>query len=115
MASISKIYHNEIDVTIENLELVKGVHKYGLNATFIKETAQSIEEVTIKNIELPIDTKGIIITRDRYGEIRADIGYGMNPAADVTVKVLKEKTVEVTMEEIEKKFGCKVKIVKEKN
>lgn len=102
------------EIGLQNLELIHEDGQYFLDATYIFEDSRSVREVTVKRILLPVDPNNVSIDRSLYGRDLIDIGYGMNTFAAYFETILEEKVQEVTMEDIEKKFGCKVKIVREK-
>ena len=97
-----------------------------LSLTYQLETLETIEHIHIPKLVLPINKHGVIIgyRATPYGWEKgfhyADIGFGeMQLVPDEkgnawTVKVIEHKTKEMTLKEIEKKLGHKVKIVSEK-
>lgn len=102
---------------LTDLELVKKDDLYYLNATYILEDKKNVEKIILKNVFLPIDKNSfnIFTTRDETNEhlTWVDIGYGNHTVEKMERVVLEEKVQEVTMADIEKKFGCKVKIVRD--
>lgn len=94
---------------------------YSLALTYQVETLDSVTELHIPRVELVLKDGFITIERKSsllYGEeVDTDVGFGMTrlfPGDDgsyFTTKVIKTKTKEMTLEEIEKKLGHKVKIV----
>jgi hypothetical protein len=116
---------NEDHVTITSLELHKNEVGYYLSAKFKIEDERSIKELDIPKIGLPVAQKGFCI-RTEYSSLDLrdlmyiDFGFGelrVLPTKDngkevlFTERVIEEKTKEMTLEEIEKKLGHKVKIV----
>lgn len=116
-------------VTLTDLELKKDVYgNYYMAAKYRIEDTSSIRELSIPHIHLNISQSKAVIRMD-YLEIcdkvtdlitpEADIGLGFMPLlmenprnmAYFTETVLEEKTHEMTLDEIEKKLGYKVKIV----
>ena len=75
-----------------------------------------VKEATIKNLYLPINNASFDITRATHYLDRdtIDAGYGAQYFDELRIRTLSEKIKEVTMDDIEKKFGCKIKIIKEK-
>lgn len=110
----------KVDITthklgLNKLELVQEDGQYYLNATYILEDKKSIEKVTLEKIYLPICDKSFDYSMNPFGiypRLCVDIGYGMHGCESMTRETILEKVQEVTMEDIEKKFGCKVKIVR---
>lgn len=94
------------------------------HVTYQVETLDKIEEIDIPKMFLPITSERLIIRGDRYGygifgniDYTANLGFGdMRLVPDdlgvcYTRKTINEKTREMTLAEIEKKLGHKVKIV----
>jgi hypothetical protein len=113
------------DVVLTNLTLYKDKKNYCLSAKFKVEDGHSIRELDIPKIRLNVNPKHVAIrsrelyyTGDRENVI--DLGFGELPLEKVdidsesvyyTEKILEEKYTEMTLDEIEKKLGYKVKIV----
>lgn len=99
-------------------------HPYSLIVTYEnKDEYGNIHEIVIKNVDLPIylDPKYISYESEvNYyctPERSIDIGYGKIGLSENTIiedKIIKYAKKEMTIEEIEKKLGYKVKIVGEK-
>ena len=117
-----EVYQNkDTKVDLTNVKLVKDKIGYCLDVTYRIETLNSIEECRIPCMHLPISLHrfGIKLEEDwGLGDTHtANIGFGemtLMPDKDGNeyyVKTIKEKTKEMTLEEIEKKLGHKVKIV----
>ena len=110
-------------VTLKNVKLHKDdTWGYYLDVTYIIETLEDIREVNFPKLRLPIKSDSIIINRkidDMYyihSNVFADIGFGeqqllTKDGSYYTVKLLKTKTKEMTLSEIEKQLGHTVKIV----
>lgn len=111
-------------VELTDLVLKKDVNGcYYLGAKYRIEDENSIRELHIPKILLNVRPNNVIIN---YGEPclrpEVDIGFGYMPLfyedprnkAYCTEAVIKEKTHEMTLDEIEKKLGYKVKIVSKK-
>lgn len=95
---------------------------YELELRYTLDSPGKVQELHIPRAVLPMNTKLINIERrsnNPYGpdDYVADLGFGkMRLLPDVdgaafTITTIKEKTKEMTLEEIEKKLGHKVKIV----
>ena len=112
---------HEIDLV--SVKLYKDpVWGYCLNVTYRIETPEEIREVNIPKMRLNITPNWFTIstkTDGMYGchhSAFADIGFGAQELLYkgnyyYTEKVVKTKTKEMTLDEIEKKLGHKVKIV----
>lgn len=108
-------------MSLKNVKLVRdGGYGYALDATWVIETPERIQELHIPRIWLPIKNH-VMISSDSdylYGDMKhkADIGFGyqnigFSNSQAYTLTTIKEKTKEMTLAEIEKKLGHKVKIV----
>lgn len=93
---------------------------YYLSATYIRETDAKIERIAIPKINLPVaySTEPVMtFTEDCLGPmVFIDMGFGdlaIRQANGVfyTIDTIKEKTVDMTMAEIEKKLGHKIRII----
>lgn len=107
-------------ITVKDAKLRKDMNGYSLDLKYTIETPSEISELHIPRLMLPISNRDIVINTDEYyygGRLcTADIGFGPcrlleSDGRYCTVKVIEEKTKEMTLEEIEKKLGHKVKIV----
>lgn len=105
--------------TLTNLELKYNPRDRGyyLEATYELETDADIRVVKVHDIRLPVNhiSSNIEIEHCYPGVLprrTIDIGFGPLDFGHYTEEVTKQKVKEVTMEDIEKKFGCKIKIVK---
>ena len=115
--------HTTKDTTVmlTGLELKNDVCGAYLDATYQIETPEEIKECHIPRICLPISIDGFKLKSEFDYVLRpkhtVDIGFGdMNLKPDKAgntyyLKVLETKTKEMTLDEIEKKLGHKVKIV----
>lgn len=115
----SKLYH---------LELHKDKVGYYLSATYTKEDDHRISEVYLPKIRMALHQAPAVIvcTEEKpysMGHITrqyVDIGFGkvlLEEGKDgyaYIERVIEEKTTEMTLAEVEKKLGYKVKIVSEK-
>jgi len=117
--SVHQTKDTKVDLT--NVALKKNFYGYCLDVKYRIETPERVEECHIPCVYLPISSKGFeITTEDDWGmgvDRTVNIGFGnMNLMPDKDgntyyIKSIKEKTKEMTLEEIEKKLGHKVKIV----
>lgn len=77
-----------------------------------------IEEYIIKDVENPFSVNNFEISRDEWSSTKLILDKGsLNIIGNdkITCQTIKEPDpIEVTMEEIEKKYGCPIKIVKSK-
>ena len=115
--------HQDSDtkITIKNVKLRKDMCGYSLDITYIIDNKSEVQELHIPRVMLPISNSRIYVNADRnyYGSIlyTCDLGFGSRRVLEddngvaFTIKTLETKTKEMTLEEIEKKLGHKVKIV----
>lgn len=107
---------------LKDLKLNKDEYGYYLTAVYIEENDKGIYEHTVPHIDLPISNYPSIETT--FGDyIRPeqliDIGFGkLNMGKDErgrasVTRTIKEKVHDLTIGEIEKKLGYKVRIVSE--
>jgi hypothetical protein len=100
-----------------NVDLIKEGECYYLTPTYRIEDDIQIVEETLHKIPLPLTNISIITSEHDDSGHHVDIGYGpiYIPSNRVdtfaSVKVIEEKFQELTVEEIEKRLGYKVKIV----
>ena len=108
---------------IENLELEKENDKYYLNLSVILDSEYSINRLKSKVI-LPVNMKWIQILEnnikfcadyDQYGTF-INLGFGELKCVDnkVEYELVCKKEHEMTLSEIERKLGYKIKLVSEK-
>lgn len=114
---------NNSKVELKNVKLVKNSYGYCLDVTYHIEDDAEIRELHIPYLQLPLNHNYIEIRNDwnsSYNRYTAYCGlseakmFGTiseNAGECFTIKTIKEKTKEMTLEEIEKKLGHKVKIV----
>lgn len=110
--------------TIKNAKLHHDSNGYFLDMTYTIETPEEIRELHIPKVMLTFsENKVRIVTDYSYlgsGICHVDLGFGGchvlkdRDGCWYTVETIKEKTREMTLEEIEKKLGHKVKIVSDK-
>lgn len=104
---------------IENIELVKEDNKYYINLSVIIETESSVDRCKAK-LKLPFDIDAIKISREMcgYGTYGTFVNLGFGDLRCVDDKVEYEnickKEHEMTLSEIERKLGYKIKLIREK-
>lgn len=120
----------------KSVELYEEKGQYYLKLVYTVETDKDITEVTVPRVKLPVNDDilpniDVHTDYDSYGfplpqRARIKCGYGadlqlergkvddVNDDVYYVAKVLEEKTHELTLAEIEKKLGYKVKIVSDK-
>ena len=110
-------------VELKDVKLVKNSYGYCLDMTYRVEDDAMVREVHIPYLQLPISPYIFEIQNDwdEYCSFyTADVGFGpmrmfgtvvKDKGECYNIKVIKEKTKEMTLAEIEKKLGHKVKIV----
>lgn len=105
-------------ITLTNVKLNNDQYGYSLALTYNIEDLGKVTELHIPKVSLPFKDYKLVIERPyAYGNMFADVGFGrveLLPGDDknyFTIKTIKEKTKEMTLAEIEKKLGHKVKIV----
>ena len=114
-----------MNTTLKDLKLHKDDCGYYLDATWTEENDRAIVEMRVPKIRLrlrnaPSIEHEIYFDKDLY--MPTTIEFGLGPLViekdedDVcyTVNVIKEKIHEMTMDELEKKLGYKIKIVNKK-
>ena len=127
---IDKIHKKEAKFTNENFEIYKEDGQHYLRADFNYENDFGIFKCHVNKLrfnlhlkELLLETNGLnrkaTITLHRLDDDYRDEEISFNTSSDLVgelfnVQLIKEKVQEVTMEEIEKKFGHKIKIVSKK-
>lgn len=116
---------NANDVKMTEFDLHKDEDGHYLSAKFVVEDEHSIRQLDVPKIRLNIDLDRVYIETESdpyYFKNMAwiNLGFGRLPLDFVdyngqkvmyTEKILEEKYTEMTMDEIEKKLGYKVKIV----
>ncbi len=108
---------NKVDLT--ELSFHSDECGYYLTAKYRVEDEHSVSELNFPKIRLRINPNYVAIRQegDMWLETAVDIGFGyarLEPDSNnvyFTATVLEEKVQEMTMDEIEKKLGYKVKIV----
>ena len=114
------------NIKLKKFALAQDERGYYLTATYRVEDKHAIREIDIPKIRLNLDEKrfGIEIENDPllcYKTGKVDLGFGYLPldweknkdglTYLFTERTLQEKYTEMTLDEIEKKLGYKVKIV----
>lgn len=117
----AKDYEGVTDIKMVKCDLYKDYcGDHCLHVTYRIESEHRVEELDIPRLVLPVNTKRLNIYRSDccgYNRYIANLGFGgadLRPdknGACFTIKVVEEKSKEMTLEEIEKKLGHKVKIV----
>lgn len=113
------------DFKLLDAELVKEDGTYYITTKYRLETDYDVREVTISKVPLPLnnypDVQRDTLYYNNIGvtNVKVDLGYGriMIPDTDDPIyieKVIEEKVEELTIEEIEKRIGHKIKIVNKK-
>ena len=105
-------------------EEVHNSKKYCFSVEYIEEDDKQIRKYRIPRIFLPISNNPTTSAKSdidtRKLEQYIDLGFGdlrMLPDKSGNtgyMEIIKEKTLDVTMEEIERKFGQKIRIVNKK-
>lgn len=118
--TIAKTHLEKLELHEEITDKRTNSRRYYLSATYIRETDAKIERITIPKIDLPVEyfTEPVMtLTEDCLGPtVFINMGFGdlaIQQANGVfhTIETIKEKTVDMTMAEIEKKLGHKIRIV----
>lgn len=127
---------NERKHELKDIQLFEENGQYYLKLKYVIENEHHVKELEIPKVEIPVNANvypHIDYTRDIYGnkyighhlneKCELYVGYGnlkMLPGETLeanhvyyTEKTIKEKHKEMTLAEIEKKLGYKIKIVAE--
>lgn len=125
-------YYNEMyfrnnkdcEVKLTELKLHSDSLGYYLSAKYRVEDISSIRELDFPKIRLGVNPNKVGIRDDDgiWSHPKVDIGFGFlelnhqggRPEVYFTETVIEDKTHEMTIAEIEKKLGYKIKIVGEK-
>ena len=114
--SIGKDKDSKVKLT--KAKLNNDEYGYSLALTYEVETLAEVQKVHFPRVQLSIEPMEFVIEHSHGGFApRVDFGFGMTslfPGDDghyFTTEIVKTKTKEMTLEEIEKKLGHKVKIV----
>lgn len=129
---------------LQELKLYEENNFYYFDATYILENIDGTYEVHVPKIQIPFNLYNPTISIDRNGLYEDPIFYGYHNIKDVayieleqdrlliektnhtkheertktpvyfTMKLIKEKVYDMTIDEIEKKLGHKIKIVNKK-
>lgn len=129
MTSISETsYRNGYDtkVKMRDLTLHKDSCGYYLTASYDIDDRESTRLLELHKIRLGINERAVVMRAENSYDLRfrpqVDIGFGFldlyhdgtRDEVYFTETVIKEKVREMTLDEIEKKLGHKVKIVNKK-
>jgi hypothetical protein len=111
----------EIKTTIKEFKTYKNGNAWYASVVVEEETPQYIQEYTFpaillahKNDKMAITKMSSLFTDDVYTRVQFGELGPLTCDGQYWVKVIKEKTQELTLEEIEKRLGYKVKIVSDK-
>lgn len=117
--SMQEIYvDSSSTVEIENMEVEKVKNEYGddyfLNVSMITDDKYRKLRYTAK-LKLPLRPAETSISVSRWGATTLNLGFGeLVCVGKPKIDVILEKKQDMTLEEIEKKLGYKVRIVNEK-
>lgn len=105
---------------LKRLELKKDDSGYYLSAIYEYENEAGVHRAIFPKIRLPIELLNapVISREDWRSPSKIDLGFGELPLEGdpgFTIKTICEKIHDVTIEEIEKKLGYKIRIIKEKD
>jgi hypothetical protein len=99
---------------IENLKLIEEDGEYFLDISILIDSR--FETGRYKAMaKLPIVPSKFSVSEDRYNGKMIDLGFGYLPCVcGMTYETIKQKEQIMTLDEIEKKLGYKIKLVSEK-
>ena len=98
---------------IEDLKLIEEDGEYFLDISILIDSR--FETGRYKAIaKLPIIQSRFSVLEDRYEGKMIDLGFGNLPCVDSLYQIIKKKEQTMTLSEIEKKLGYKIKLVSEK-
>ena len=113
-----QLIHNFIvkKCELEKVNLIKDEMRYFLNMSYIINTEHNVSRMAF-NLELPITITGFDIPciGENSKPIQINVGFGPLNVQNYTLEILKEKKVDMTLAEIEKRLGYKISLVSEKN
>ena len=124
-------------ITIKNAKLYEKRGKFYIDVTYFRETDAEVQEIHIPKLYIPLvnSSGGLYIYTDwmddYIGASTRKTVYCLNhfypecgehglricendDGAPYTIRVIEKKTQEMTIEEIEKKLGYKIKVVAKK-
>lgn len=116
---IQEIYvDSSSTVEIENMEIEKVKNEYEdnyfLNVSMITDDKYRKLRYTTK-LKLPLRPAETSISVSRWGATTLNLGFGeLVCVGEPKIDVILEKKQDMTLEEIEKKLGYKVRIINEK-
>lgn len=112
-------YNTKVNLTSIELQH-DDEHGYYLSVRYRIEDDSHIEDVYIPKVSLPINKHRVSVSFLDDGHRFCDIGFGLREIFKtdnglcIYTRIIEEKTHEMTLDEIEKKLGYKVKIVNSK-
>lgn len=117
-----------LDCEVKTAKLYYEDGKYYIDATYIYEDDAVVKEINFPKICIPLEklegginytekpfsplSKYALVGHIKLGGVAFGLGYKDGVLG--TEKIIKEKTRDMTISEIEKKLGYKIRIVKEK-
>lgn len=123
-------------IKVKKANLYKEDDKWYINATYFYEDDRYKKEINIPKIHIPLEqfegdvdmtysdtpfrrNPCLVEYQARFGNLimpleLADVGLKGQEPVPYTEKIIEEKTQEMTIDEIEKKLGYKIKIVNKK-
>ena len=142
MADI-KTKKSDVKTTLNSAELIEEGGQYYISAKYTVESEHTVKEIIVPRIKIPFchyENTGVSIEHNTYyppfltdyryctprvtysintGLGKLDLACGKIPGYDgehyFIEKIIKEKKVDLTIEEIEKKLGYKIRVVGEKS
>lgn len=101
---------------LENVDFIQDETGCFLGVSYIINTEHNVSRMSF-NLELPITTAGFDVPciGDGGKPLQVNIGFGPLDVHNYTIEILKEKRVDMTLEQIEKRLGYKINLVDEKN
>lgn len=110
-------------VVLDKLELHTSQHgEYYLSAEYTRTTKTANSKITIPRIILPVSQDDFTISKDTFTDgafvsmtyTKIDLGFGkllLDSRFKMTEQIVEEFQVEMTIAEIERELGHKIKIV----
>lgn len=108
---------SECRVRLENIEFIEEGGRYYFDMSYIVEDAKAKRRLHLPRVYLPIRTSNVSLDMSNRDLYSVNIGLGdlfLHPDEDwhyLFETVLEEKVHDMTIAEIEKKLGHKIKIV----
>lgn len=126
MASLQDFMtHGDSNCKLTDIQFFEENGQYFFRLKYRYEDDRSVSEIMIPKLCIPIAIDRLIISKEKLWSdytYTADIGFGHCYMCAVMVngestvyaeKIIKEKTKEMTVSEIEKQLGYKIKIISE--